>query len=231
MALILKHSVLIVEDDMLLCQQMALALREIDCDVRQCHTAEEGLTIALETSFDLILLDVMLPGGMGGWELCQQLRKQMSTPIIFITALATTENIVFGLSIGADDYLTKPFNPVEFKARIAAHLRRHGGQTLHKLVFNGGEVEIDLKKHLILIDGEPINLTVREFELLEVLATHAGQVIRTRDLITRAWGEEFLGSKQNIKPYIHYLRKKIETDPASPRWINTVRGVGYRFGP
>jgi DNA-binding response OmpR family regulator len=152
-----------------------------------------------------------------------------AVPIIFLTALSNTSDIVRGLQLGADDYITKPFEHAEFLARVSAHLRRHIGPGPNRLSFAAGALEIDLANYLVFINGEELELTPREFSLLAVLAQNAGRVVATESLLEDAWGEAYVNAKQNIKPYIHYLRKKIELDPAAPKWIKTVRGVGYRF--
>lgn len=225
----MPQSLLIVEDDIPLSIQIQSTLSDAGYETHLAHTAENGFNLALNHKPDLILLDVMVPV-MGGWELCKQLRQHTKAPILFLTALNSPDDIVKGLNLGADDYIIKPFLDEILLARIAAHLRRHGGIFTDRLVFEQGALEIDFTNVTVLINGMPIDLTPREFELLSALSRHAGQVMRTEELLVEAWGEEYADATENIKPYIHYLRKKIEQDPASPRWINTVRGVGYRFG-
>jgi DNA-binding response OmpR family regulator len=221
--------ILVVEDDPGIGQAIVQLLRDAAYWPVWVSTAEEGLARALELEPDLILLDVMVPA-MGGWELCEKLREHTAVPIIFLTALTDTAEIVHGLQLGADDYITKPFNQAEVIARISAHLRRHHkGQPTPKQVFGGGEIQINLDKHRIIVRQQPIQLTPREFSLLAVLVRNAGKVLTADELITQAWGEEYTDMRTNLKPYIHYLRKKIEIDPADPRWILTIRGIGYRF--
>lgn len=225
----MTQTILIVEDEISLGTEIKRTLCEAGYTVLLTHTAENGLNLALEHKPDLFLLDVMVPI-MGGWELCQQLRQHTKAPILFLTALNSPENIVKGLTLGADDYIIKPFHEEILLARIAAHLRRQGGRFTDRLVFDNGALEIDLNNVTVLMDDRKVDLTPREFELFSVLARHAGQVMRTQDLLVKAWGAEYADATENIKPYIHYLRKKIEKDPTTPRWIKTVRGVGYRFG-
>ena len=222
-------TILVVEDDIPLSQTISQLLREATHWPLVAHTAEEGLTHAQEFEPDLVLMDVMVPN-MGGWELCRQLRAFTAVPLIFLTALADTQDIVHGLQLGADDYITKPFNNAEFLARIEAHLRRH--QQTHpttKLMFGNGEIQINLDSRRITIRDELVQFTPREYSLFSVLTQNAGKVLTTEELLSQAWGEEYADVKTNIKPYIHYLRKKVEEDPAAPRWIITIRGVGYRF--
>lgn len=224
------HKILIVDDDIPLTKTIDRTLREADYNTLLAYTAEDGLRLALNKHPDLILLDIMVPN-MGGWEVCRQVREASGVPIIFLTALGNTENVVHGLEMGADDYIVKPFEDAELLARIKAHLRRvhAAGEDKNLLVFGQGALIIDVAAHKVTHRGDPVDLTPREFELLVVLATDAGRVISTADLVQRAWGMSDEAAADNIKPYIHYLRKKLEDDPASPRWILTVRGVGYRF--
>lgn len=224
----MKQKILVVEDDIQLSRTIQQLLQDNDYEVILSHTAEDGLEQAQANSPDLVLLDVMVPH-MGGWQLCGRLRKFTAVPIIFLTALSNTADIVKGLQLGADDYITKPFEHAEFLARVSAHLRRHVGPVSDRLSFDEGALQIDLSNYMVMVNGEEMELTPREFSLLAVLAKNAGRVVATEDLLEEAWGEAYANAKQNIKPYIHYLRKKIEQDPAAPRWIKTVRGVGYRF--
>lgn len=224
----MAHKILVVEDDIHLSQTIQQLLQTNKYETLIAYTAEDGLQLAKLQSPDLILLDVMVPH-MGGWQLCGRLRAFTTVPIIFLTALSNTEDIVKGLQLGADDYITKPFEQAEFLARISAHLRRHTGPVADRLSFKGGEVILDLSNYCLVIRGEEMELTPREFSLLAVLAQNAGRVVPTETLLEKAWGLGYVDAKQNIKPYIHYLRKKIELDPAAPEWIITVRGVGYRF--
>ncbi|HSH00967.1 MAG TPA: response regulator transcription factor [Anaerolineae bacterium] len=191
------------------------------------YTAEDGLQLAKSTQPALALLDVMVPK-MGGWELCRHLRQLSGMPIIFLTALGDTDSVVRGLELGADDYVTKPFEQIELTARIKAHLRRRTmGQPKQRLSFSDGEFVLDLAKRTLEINQAEIDLTPREFDLLAALAKNESRVLTTRELLRQAW--DIHDADYNIKPYIHYLRKKIEANPAKPRWIKTARGVGYRF--
>ncbi len=222
--------ILIVDDDVALTKNIERILVDSDYNTILAHTAEDGLLKARSLQPDLVLLDVMVPA-MGGWEACHRLREFTDIPIIFLTALGNVEDIVYGLEMGADDYMVKPFKPPEILARIKAHLRRSQDmlKSTQRYEFDGGRFVVDLLAHTVRIDDWMIDLTPREFDLLATLVNHAGRVIRTPDLVEKAWGLNDESALDNIKPYIHYLRKKIEIDPASPRWILTVRGVGYRF--
>jgi len=225
----MKRSILLIEDDVHINEQIVLVLRKAGYRVDFYFTAESGLKAAKQGIHDVVLLDVMVPI-MGGWELCRRLRERLNVPLIFITALDRPEDVVRGLSLGADDYVVKPFDMKVLLARIEANLRRSPAAEDETYIFGDDEITIDRPAHIVTIRGQEVDFTPREFSLLTVLASSAGRVIPTTDLLAQAWGEGYRDTPENIKPYIHYLRKKIEEDPTNPRWINTVRGVGYRFG-
>ncbi len=222
--------ILVVDDDVSLTKTVERILQNAGYDSHISYTAEDGLHQAYTGQPDLILLDIMVPS-MGGWDVCRRVREVSEVPIIFLTALGNTENIVYGLEVGADDYIVKPFEAAELLARVKAHLRRMqvGSGSSSRLIFGADEIMLDLKARLLQVNGRGVELTPREYDLLVALATEAGRVLPVATLVERAWGLTDKGAIDNVKPYIHYLRKKIEADPASPRWILTVRGVGYRF--
>lgn len=194
------------------------------------HTAEDGVHLAQVERPDLILLDVMVPS-MGGWDACKKIREFFDKPILFLTALGDVENIVHGLDVGADDYIVKPFDQAELVARVKAHLRRVQTTSSSSQVyeFGDGTLIVDVATRTVTLNDALVDLTPREFELMTVLVMNAGRTVATADLVLKAWGLSDHSAVDNIKPYIHYLRKKIESDPATPRWILTVRGIGYRF--
>lgn len=224
----MPHKVLLVDDDVRLTETVQSILEDAGYAPLVAHTAEDGLQMALTNEPDLAILDVMVPT-MGGWEMCRRIRSFSQVPILFLTALGDVDDVVRGLEMGADDYLVKPFRQPELLARVKAHLRRaapgSGGQ---RLVFGQNELVIDLVQRTVRVQGKEVELTPREFDLLAALAGDAGRVLTKGELLRSAWnmGDE---AEDNLKPYIHYLRKKIEADPAAPRWIQTARGVGYRF--
>jgi two-component system, OmpR family, KDP operon response regulator KdpE len=224
-------TILVVDDDTALARTLERILKQAGYRPVVAYTAEDGLVLAHATMPALALLDVMVPS-MGGWELCRRLRQFTDAPILFLTALGAVENIVQGLHVGADDYIVKPFEQAEILARVMAHLRRaaSSGKTLPRpQKFISGGLMVDLATRIVQVDGQTVELTPREFDLLAVLAVRAGEVVKTAVLAAEAWQMNDQGAVDNVKPYIHYLRKKIEADPATPRWIQTVRGVGYRL--
>lgn len=225
----MSGTILIVDDDVALTKTIERILNESHYTALFAHTAEDGVRLVQEERPDLILLDVMIPS-MGGWAVCRTVRQFTQTPIIFLTALGGVEEIVKGLEIGADDYMVKPFDRAEFLARVKAHLRRSQTAPLtSRYELGDGALVIDTAAHIVYVNNEAVDLTPREFDLLRVLAARAGQVVSTAELVKEAWSLTDRDALDNIKPYIHYLRKKIEADPAAPRWLLTVRGIGYRL--
>ncbi len=226
----MSQKILIVDDDTALAKTIEHILLKAGYRTLVAYTAEDGLDLARTASPDLALLDVMVPS-MGGWELCRQMRSFSEVPIIFLTALGSVDNVVRGLEVGADDYIVKPFDQAEILARVMAHLRRSSGlgKTITHFSFNDGALIVDLAARTVQVAGAQVELTPREFDLLAVLVERAGNVVKTADLANLAWQMSDPSAIDNVKPYIHYLRKKIEADPAQPQWIKTVRGVGYRL--
>ena len=194
------------------------------------RTAVEGnlaLLLASELTPDLILLDIMLPG-MNGFEICKTLRdRQINTPIIMLTAKSHEEDVVLGLNLGADDYVTKPFRIQELHARVRRLLGRRRAQEASTIHF--GTHEIDLKNRKVQIDGRPIELQPKEFDLLAFLARHPNRAITREQILDHVWGEDAFVTDRSVDRGITSLRKKIESDPRNPLWIKTLHRVGYRF--
>ncbi len=225
----MAEKIMVVDDDEPTVKLLSIVLEHNGFEVIKAYSAEEALRKAYRMHPDLILLDIMMPE-MDGWEVCRRLRELSEVPILFLTALTDTKNVVRGLEMGADDYIVKPFDRDELVARVRAHLRRAPKSTLvEELVFDGGSFCINLMNREVIVGGEQRHLTPKEFALLSVLARNAGRVITRRELVTEAWGQEYGDAIDSLKLYIHYLRKKVEKDPANPEYILTSRGVGYRF--
>jgi len=226
----MQTTILIVDDDVALTRTLETLLSRHHFKPIVAYTAEDGVRLALTANPQLILLDVMIPS-MGGWEACRRIRAKTDIPILFLTALGNTPDIVQGLELGADDYLVKPFEPDEILARIKANLRRFRPTSLPSQVlsFRDGVMVINTAGRQVMVNDQEIELTPREYDLLLVLAQNANRVIPAMELVTVAWGANYGDAAENLKPYIHYLRRKIELDPSQPAWIKTVRGVGYRF--
>ncbi len=187
-----------------------------------------ALALARRERPDLIVLDLLLPG-MDGREVCRALRRETDVPIIMLTALVEEGDQVVGLELGADDYVTKPFSPRALVARVRALLRRSRGGVKTPPVLRAGPLEIDLERHLVTLDGQVIHLTPNEFSLLTVLAGHPGQTLNREQLLDDLHGISFPGIDRSVDSHIKNLRRKLEADPARPRFIETVYGIGYRF--
>ncbi|MDD7793643.1 response regulator transcription factor [Clostridium sp. 'White wine YQ'] len=179
----------------------------------------------------LILLDVMLPG-MDGYDVCKEIRRESATqniPIIMITAKSEELDKILGLELGADDYITKPFSVREILARVKAVLRRTTSSTTTERAFNVYNISVDFVKHEVLKDGQKVDLTLKEFELLEILIRNRGKVLTRETLLDKIWGYEYIGETRTVDVHIRHLRKKVEEDDKNPKLIETIRGIGYRF--
>ncbi len=218
--------VLVVEDDPILRETLTYNLQRERMQVLCAENAEEAIRMFQQQNPDLVVLDVMLPG-RSGFELCRLIRQHSQTPILFLTARTSEEDKLRGFELGADDYLVKPFSMVELIARIRSLLRRTQPATPVTLHF--GEVEIDLKAHRVFKAGKPLTLTPKEYALLVLLARNPGKVFTRDQLLDNIWGVDTYVSPRTVDVHIRWLRSKIEPDPNHPRYIQTVRGVGYRF--
>ncbi len=220
-------TILIVEDDAVILRALKDNFVNRGYEVRTARDGEAGLEAALNTRFDLLLLDIMLPK-VNGFELCRAVRAAgKDVPIIMLTAKGQEEDIVRGLELGADDYVTKPFSVRELHARVTAFLRRSQAQTAPVYAF--GNCELDVRSHRLKTDGVDVALTTKEFRLLEFLLQRAGRAL-TRDTIMNAvWGSDVLVTARSVDRCVTTLRAKIEPDPQSPVYIHTIRDVGYRF--
>lgn len=225
----MAEKILIIDDEKSTVHLLSLLLKERGYEVYDAPDAQTGLRMAYKHQPDLVLLEVVLPD-REGWDVCRQLRDLSDMPIIFVSARADKTDVIKGLEVGADDYVTKPFDDDELIARIKARLRRTPKTTLHEeYVFNNGDFRINFMNREVWIRNKLKHLTPKEFNLLAVLARNAGRVVSRRELVTEAWGDEYGDAIDSLKLYIHYLRQKLETDPQKPEYILTSRGVGYRF--
>ncbi len=188
----------------------------------------QGLALFRRHAPDLVILDVMLPG-MDGLEVLQQLRRESDVYVLLLTSRSEETDRIVGLTVGADDYLTKPFSPRELVARVKAILRRGRGGAAEDAVLSFAHVRIDEQRHTVLRDGQPVDLTALEFKLLRTLAAEAGRVLSREQLLERVWGYDFYGDDRVVDVHIGRIRQKLEADPANPQYIVTVRGVGYKF--
>ncbi len=221
--------VLVVEDEESFSDALSYMLRKEGFEVAVCPTGPDALDTFDRSGADLVLLDLMLPG-LPGTEVCRTLRQRSNVPVIMLTAKDTEVDKVVGLELGADDYVTKPFSSRELVARIRAVLRRLGEtEEMQTATLEAGPVRMDVDRHVVTVRGKQIQLPLKEFELLEVLLRNADRVLTRMQLIDRVWGVDYVGDTKTLDVHVKRLRAKIERDPASPRHIVTVRGLGYKF--
>ena len=222
-----NERVLLVEDDASIREVAKLGLEQAGFKVTTAPDGREGLLHFRQGPFDLVVLDVMLPN-LDGYEVCRQIRAESRVPIIMLSAKSETVDVVVGLELGADDYVTKPFEMAELVARSRAAVRRSTAEP-EEPVITRGDVEIDPGAFVARRGGEELGLTATEFRLLLELARRPGQVFTRELLLQRVWGYDFLGDSRLVDVAVQRLRGKVEVDPKEPKMIKTVRGVGYRF--
>ncbi len=223
--------VLVVDDEKSIVKGIAFSLKQDDMEVDVAYDGEDAVSKAENGDYDIILLDVMLPR-LSGYEVCQAIREFSDVPIIMLTAKGDDMDKILGLEYGADDYITKPFNILEVKARIKAIIRRSerrseknsGMKTLVK-----GALRMDLEGRRVYISGREINLTSREFDVLELLAKNPDKIYSRENLLNLVWGQDYPGDERTVDVHIRRLREKIEESPSNPRFIHTKWGVGYYF--
>jgi len=226
-----KAPVLVIDDEESIVDLIRLGLKYEGFEVVDASDGEEGIAAAQRTNPVFIILDWMLPD-MDGLEVCRRLRSNPTThdiPILLLTAKDEVGSRVEGLNTGADDYLTKPFSFEELVARIRAILRRlhHGASAENSQVLTVGDIELNMSTHEVTRAGRQIDLTVTEYNLLHLFMSHVGQALDRQTILNHVWGYDFLGETNIIEVYVRYLREKIEDSPSSPRYIQTIRGVGY----
>ena len=228
-------TILIVEDEESLADPLAFLLGK---EGFETIIAGDGPTALVEFSrneIDIVLLDLMLPG-MSGTDVCKELRSVSSVPVIMVTARDSEIDKVVGLELGSDDYVTKPYSSRELIARIRAVLRRRGGSESDsddmpgdEQILEGGRVRMDVDSHTVTVDGEAVSMPLKEFDLLEYLLRNAGRVLTRGQLIDRIWGADYVGDTKTLDVHVKRLRSKIEEEPSRPRYLVTVRGLGYKF--
>jgi two-component system response regulator RegX3 len=222
--------ILIVEDEESVLDPLELLLTKEGFSIETARDGKEALDQFAKTNPDLILLDLMLPE-ISGTEVCRQIRLKSQVPIIMLTAKDTEVDKVVGLELGADDYVVKPYSKAELVARIKAVLRRKGSDSTNEQSgsITAGPVVIDVERHQVSINDQLISLPLKEFELLEFLVRNSGRVLTRTQLIDRVWGSDYFGDTKTLDVHVKRLRAKIEKDPANPVYIQTIRGLGYKF--
>jgi two-component system response regulator RegX3 len=226
-----RSRILVIDDEPDMCDMLSemLALAGFDCVVAE--DAASGVRMARQRHPDAIILDVMMPR-MSGFEACERLREVTDVPILFLTGKATsTQDVIKGFSVGADEYVTKPFSQAELISRLTARLRRQGGSSVTNCEYlsPSATIILDCARHELTIDNRRIYLPPKEYQVLELLIRHAGKVLSRDAILAQVWGPDQVGRTDLVKSYIYWLRKRIEPDPASPRYIHSVRGEGYCF--
>ena len=222
--------ILIVEDEPALVLTLTDRLRSEGYEVESAETGDQGALRAREAPFDMILLDVALPG-KSGFDVLRDLRQQrIDTPILMLTARAELTDKVVGLKLGADDYLTKPFEMMELLARIEARLRRHAPKdTVDAEAYRFGAVQVDFRKAEVTKDGAPVELSAREYQLLRYFIEHRGATISRDELLNHVWGYHAMPNTRTVDVHVAWLRQKIEPNPKHPQYVITAHGLGYKF--
>jgi len=224
----MHEQILVVDDEPKVVQLTRDYLEKNGFRVLSAGDGLTALAVVRRDHPDLIILDLLLPG-MDGREVCRAIRREYDIPIIMLTALAEESDQVAGLELGADDYIAKPFSPRALVARVRANLRRAQGGVRAPAVVRAGALEVDAERHTVTLEGRPLHLTPNEFRLLFALARHPGQTLTREQLMDDLYGAAAVGVDRSIDSHVKNLRRKLEADPASPRFIETVYGVGYRF--
>ena len=227
----MAKKVLVVDDEKLIVKGIRFSLEQDGMEVTCAYDGEEALRLAREQKFDMILLDIMLPK-LSGTEVCQQIREFSGVPIVMLTAKSEDMDKIMGLEYGADDYITKPFNILEVKARIRAIMRRTARREetgRQPGVIESGDMRMDCDSRRVTVSGREVNLTTKEFDLLELLIKNPNKVYSRENLLKLAWGADYPGDVRTVDVHIRRLREKIESNPSEPRYVHTKWGVGYFF--
>nr|WP_228046546.1 response regulator transcription factor [Saccharopolyspora sp. HNM0983] len=220
---------MIVEDEESFADPLTFMLRKEGFTAAVAADGQAALDEFDRNGADIVLLDLMLPG-MSGTDVCKQLRQRSAVPVIMVTARDSEIDKVVGLELGADDYVTKPYSARELIARVRAVLRRRGEvEEPQEQVLAGGPVRVDVERHVVTVHGEEVSLPLKEFDLLEYLLRNTGRVLTRAQLIDRVWGADYVGDTKTLDVHVKRLRSKLEPDPTDPRYLITVRGLGYKF--
>ena len=227
----MAKKVLVVDDEKLIVKGIRFSLLQDGMEVDCAYDGEEALAMAKADEYDMILLDIMLPK-MDGFEVCQAIREFSDMPIVMLTAKGDDMDKILGLEYGADDYITKPFNILEVKARIKAIMRRASGNKEKKVnssEINKGDLQLDMDSRRLFILGREVNLTAKEFDLLELLVKNENKVYSREDLLGLVWGKDYPGDVRTVDVHVRRLREKIEANPSEPKYVHTKWGVGYYY--
>ncbi len=222
--------IVLIEDDPLIFLPLSDALREYGYTVYTAAAGKTGLETVFTRHPDVVILDILLPE-MNGWEVCKAIRRTSVVPILMLSSLNEEIDRILGLELGADDYLTKPFSTRELIAHIKALLRRveFGAPKPNHHVLDFNRLRIDLNRRIVIKDGREITLRYKAFELLALLAQHAGEVVSRAEIFDKVWGTDWIGDTRTLEVHVRWLREQLEDDPGQPQWIQTARSAGYRF--
>lgn len=229
-----KEKILIVDDEEHIIELLKFNLLNAGYEVLTANNGIDAVKIAKAEKPNLLLLDLMLPG-IDGFDVCKEIKRNnemKNTSIIMLTAKGEELDKILGLELGADDYITKPFSVRELLARVKAVLRRTNSfNEIEEEIYDSQNLKVDFERHEVYVNGEKVDLTLKEFELLQILIKNKGKILKRETLLDKIWGYEYIGETRTVDVHIRYLRKKIEEDDKNPRFIETIRGVGYRFNP
>ncbi|WP_321994979.1 response regulator transcription factor [Clostridium butyricum] len=229
-----REKILIVDDEEHIVELLDFNLKNSGYETFIATDGIEAVRMAKEEKPNLILLDLMIPG-MDGFDVCKEIKKDKemkNTSIIMLTAKGEELDKILGLELGADDYITKPFSVRELLARVKAVLRRTASFNVEENdIYESKNLKVDFERHEVKIQGNKVDLTLKEFELLQILIKNKGKILKREMLLDKIWGYEYIGETRTVDVHIRYLRKKIEEDDKNPKFIETIRGVGYRFNP
>lgn len=223
--------VLVVDDEKLIVKGIRFSLEQDGMEVDSAYDGEEALNLAKSNPYDMVLLDIMLPK-MDGFEVCQAIREFSNMPIVMLTAKGDDMDKILGLEYGADDYITKPFNILEVKARIKAIMRRTGGpkeKSGHAVMIEKQDLRLDCDSRRLYVKNREVNLTAKEFDLLELLVKNENRVYSRENLLELVWGTDFPGDVRTVDVHVRRLREKIESNPSEPKYVHTKWGVGYYY--
>lgn len=227
----MAKKVLVVDDEKLIVKGIRFSLEQDGMEVDCAYDGEEALNKAKENTYDMMLLDIMLPK-MNGFEVCQAVREFSDVPIIMLTAKGDDMDKILGLEYGADDYITKPFNILEVKARIKAIMRRtvrKESPTEERMIIEAGDLKLDCDSRQLYVQGTSVNVTAKEFDLLEILVKHPGKVYSREQLLKLVWGQDYPGDERTVDVHVRRLREKIEPNASEPKYVQTKWGVGYYY--
>ena len=225
------YNILICDDEKDIVNALKIYLADASYQLFEAYTGKEALKVIDSQDIHLVLMDIMMPE-MDGISAMVKIREKSNVPVILLTAKSEDTDKILGLNVGADDYITKPFNPVEVAARVRSQLRRYmqlGGGSVRQTVLSIGGIELDDKAKSVTLDGEPVSLTPTEYEILKLLMEHPGQVFAPRDIYQKIWNDLPYGSENTVAVHIRHLREKLEINPAEPRYLKVVWGQGYKM--